>query len=126
MTAKSAGIRNPLMDRDSELVERLAAFRIPVHDMLLDKLAATVLHDPACRAEQCLHPLDEVKATAQILRMLTKPSWDSGDFRVFDAFWRDATRSALFGEEFEAERHRIHHCVKASRQELRTGERALF
>jgi hypothetical protein len=94
--------------------------------MLLDRLAATVLHDPAYRAEECPHPLEEVKATAQVLRMLTKPSWDSRDFCVFDAFWRDATRSALFGEEFEAERHRIEHCVETGRQELRTGKRTLF
>ncbi len=94
--------------------------------MLLDKLAATALNDPAYRAEQCPHPLEEVKATAQILRMLTRQSWDAGDFCIFDAFWRDATRSTLFGEEFEAERHRIQHCVEAGRQELHTGVRGLF
>jgi len=124
--SKPAGIRNPLLDRAPELVERLAAFRVVVQDMLLDKLAATALNDPAFRAEQCPHSLEEVKATAQILRMLTKQSWDSGDFTIFDAFWRTAAFSELFSDKFEPERHRIQHCVEAGRQELRTGERALW
>jgi len=116
----------PLLDRAPELIERLTTFRVLVHDLLLDNLAATVLADPAYRAKQCPHSLGEVNATALILRMLTKETWHSGDFTLFDAFWRAAAFSALFADEFEAERHRIKHCVEAGREELRTGERALW
>jgi hypothetical protein len=58
-----------------------------------------------------------VKATAQVLRVLTRESWDETDLQRFDAYWRDAARSELFGGEFEDAR-RITHCVEAGRREL--------
>jgi hypothetical protein len=109
---------NPLLTREPELAERLAAFRPIVHDMLLDKLAAVTLREPAFRVRECPHPLEDVKAAAQILRVLTRDSWDQDDMTVLDACWRQATQSLLFGEEFEAERHRILSSVEAGRRQL--------
>jgi hypothetical protein len=98
---------NPLFNREPELVERLAEFRDLANYMLLDKLAAAILRDPSFRAETSPHPLEDVRSTALVLRMLTKISWDQSDMRVFDACWKEATRSELFADEFEAERHFI-------------------
>jgi hypothetical protein len=109
---------NPLLTREPELAERLATFRPIVQNMLLDKLAAVTLREPAFRVRECPHPLEDVKAAAQVLRVLTRDSWDQDDMTVLDACWRQAAHSALFSEEFEAERHRILNCVEAGRQQL--------
>ena len=113
---------NPLLQRDPGLIEQLAAFRLVVNDMLLDKLAAARLHEPNFRAEMCPHSLEEVKAVVQVLRVLTRPSWDEDDLDIFDACWREAVRSGLFGDEFEAERHRIQQCVDVGRKALLSRE----
>jgi hypothetical protein len=91
------------MKQEPELVARLAAFRVRVGDMLLDALAAAFLRDATFRREQCPHPLEDVKTTAQVLRVLTKEAWDTDDVKLVDACWRDAMRCDLFGDEFEAE-----------------------
>ncbi len=109
---------NPLLQREPELVQRLAVFRGQVNDMLADKLAGQMLNDPAFRLKECPHPLAEVKATAIILRVLTKETWDEDDLRLFDACWRQAAASELFGDEFEAERLRIQHSVETCRKHV--------
>jgi hypothetical protein len=103
---------NPLARRDPGLVERLTAFRRRITEMLLDQLAAAALHDPAFRAEECPHSIEDVQATVQILRVLTKEAWDQDDLALFDASWPQATRADLFADEFKAERHRIRKCVE--------------
>jgi hypothetical protein len=115
-----ASTPNLLLSRERELADRLAAFRPAVNDMLLDKLAATMLRDPAFRVHECPHPMEDVKAVAQVLRVLTRDSWDQDDMTVLDACWRQAMHSALFAEEFEADRHRIRRCIEAARQQLFT------
>ena len=70
------------------------------------------------RLKECPHPLADVKVTAIILRILTKDSWDEDDLRLFDACWRQAAASELFGDEFEAERLRIQHCVETCRKQV--------
>ena len=115
-------IPNPLLQREPELVQRLAIFRGQVNDMLADKLAGQMLNDPAFRLKECPHPLADVKATAIILRVLTRDSWDEDDLRLFDACWRQAAASELFGDEFEAERLRIQQAGDVSRKALPTPE----
>lgn len=86
--------------------------------MLLDKLAGQVMQDPAYRLKECPHPLADVKATALVLHVLTKESWDRDDITLLDALWRQATATELFGLEFEGERQCIEQCVDASRKNL--------
>jgi len=100
----------------------LSSFRDLVTDMLLDKLAAVAFRDPGFRAERCRHSFEDVKAVAQVLRVLTKESWDSADLTLFDRFWPDTTRSDLFGKEFESERYRIGHHVADARKALLADE----
>ena len=111
-------IPNPLAREEPELAAQLVAFRLKVDDMLLDKLAAKALADPGFRASQCQHPMDDVTATAQLLRVLTKESWDMDDLAILDACWHQALNSGLFGDEFEAERHRIRYYVDIGRERL--------
>jgi hypothetical protein len=111
-------VHNPLLGRDSELVQRLSDFGIRVGDMLLDKLAGQMLGDPSFRIKECLHPLADVKACAILLRILTKQSWDADDLELVNLCWRQATASELFGDEFEAERFRIKHHVEEARKAL--------
>jgi hypothetical protein len=120
-TAAQSLIPNPLAAQAPKLLGRLATFRDRVNDILLDQLAATTLRDPTFRAEQCPHPSEDIQATAQVLRVLTKASWDADDMRLLDACWRIATQSELFGAEFEAERHQIQGVVRAARADC--GER---
>jgi hypothetical protein len=110
--------RNVLRDRAPELVERLAAIRGRVYDMLLDALAATHVEDPNFQAPPCLHPYQDIRATALILRVLTKELWTANDLKLFDACWREATLSDLFADAFETDRHRIQHAIAAGRQQL--------
>jgi hypothetical protein len=81
------------------LALRLAALQTIVNELLLDQVAAAALPEPAFRARECLHPSEEVKATAQPLRVLTKEPWDRDGLALMDACWRQATQSALFGDE---------------------------
>jgi hypothetical protein len=115
---------NPLSEQEPELVPQLNDFRLHVNDMLLDKLAAAQFNDPAFRMRGCPYPLADVKASAQILRVLTRKLWDADDLAIFDACWRQATHSDLFGDEFESERHRIQHAVDAIRQQLCPSKRS--
>jgi hypothetical protein len=108
---------NPLAKQEPELVERLASFRLLVTDMLLDKLAAVTLREPAFRARECPHRLEEVKATAQVLRVLVKDAWDKDDLAILVTCWRQASQFALFADEFEAERHRISQCIETAREQ---------
>ena len=117
---------NRLADREPELAARLTAFRDRVTELLLDRLAAACPGAPALPAKGPPHPLEDLHAAAQVLRVLAKASWDASDLRLFDAFWRHASRSDLFADDFEPERHRIEHCVASARRELLTGERGLW
>jgi hypothetical protein len=94
--ANGTRIRNPLLGREPQLAERLATFAILVNDMLLDRLAAKAIANHSFLAEQSQHSFEDVHATAQVLRVLTKSEWDESDLRLFDAFWR----SAAFFEPF--------------------------
>ncbi len=109
---------NPLAGRDPGLLRRLAAFRSRVNDLLLDRLAAAARRDAASHARERRQPLEDIEATAQILRVLTKQAWDATDLRLLDTYWRDETRSELFADEFEGERHLIRHYVDAARRQL--------
>jgi len=100
------------MQREPELAERLGSFRNGVNDMLLDNIAAGLLGDPGFRVGQLRHPLEEIRSATQILRVLTKETWDQDDMRIFDACWRTVRCSELFADEFEADRFRIESCVK--------------
>lgn len=117
---------NPLVEREPEVVGQMKAFREQVADMLLNKLAGQLLGDSGFRAQQCPHTLEDIVAAAQVLHVLTKPSWDRDDLRVFDAYWRTATISELFGGEFEAERFRIEHSIEAAGRVLQGKEPFLF
>jgi hypothetical protein len=54
--------------------------------------------------------------------MLTRDFWDADGLRLFDACWREAILSDLFGDAFEADRHRIQQCVDGARQRLTARE----
>jgi hypothetical protein len=109
---------NEILKREPELASRLVAFRSRVNDMLADKLAAQSLNDPAFRVKECPYPLADVKATAIILRMLTKPEWDTDDFLLFDKYWRQTSCADLFGDEFVAEYHRLQQCIEICRKHV--------
>src|SRR5438132_1604846 len=94
---------NPLKKRDPELVKSFAAFRSRIGDILLDSLAP-VLTDPGFRARHAPDILADLHAAAQVLRVLMKDEWTEQDLDTFDTYWRDAIRSDLFADEFEAER----------------------
>jgi hypothetical protein len=113
-----------LRDREPELTDRLSAFRAGVYDMLLDALALTQVRDLNFQTPPCPHPYQDVRATAQILRVLTKESWTANDLKLFDACWREATLSDLFADAFETDRHRIQHAIDAARQQLLAKEPA--
>lgn len=121
-----AKTENPLFENDPNLVERLVQFRDLANQMLLDKLAAAILRDASFRAEACPHPFEDVRSTALVLRVLTKTSWDKSDMRVLDACWKEAIRSDLFADEFEAERHFIQQNIDEARKELPGTERGRF
>src|SRR5579862_8061409 len=97
---------NPLMQRDPELIKSFAAFRSRIGDILLDSLAP-LLADPVIRARHAPNVLEDLHAAGQVIRILVKGKWTGEDLDTFDTHWRDAIRSDLFGDEFEAERHRI-------------------
>jgi hypothetical protein len=58
----------------------------------------------------------------QILRILVKDQWTEQDLDTFDTYWQHAINSDLFGDEFEAERHRIQASVEAARTKLAETE----
>ena len=108
---------NLLKERDPELVKELSAFRSRLGDLLLDKLDA-VLDDPLFRDRGKFLPLEDLRPIAHILRILTKDSWTEEDLDLFDASWRDACRSDLFGDEFESSRHCIKIATESARMRL--------
>ena len=54
----------------------------------------------------------------ETLRILTKDAWTQADLDRLDDCWRTASRSDLFADEFEAERHRIQHSAEAAAKQL--------
>ena len=108
---------NPIKQRDPELVKRLASFQSRLGTILLDSLAP-LLADPGFRTRHAPDFLADIHAAAQILRILVQDEWTEHDLDTFDTYWRDACRSDLFAEEFEAERHRIQACVEIARTKL--------
>lgn len=108
---------NPLAKRDPELVKSFAAFQSRIGNTLLDALG-NILADPRFRAHHAPDVLEDLHAAGQVLRVLVKDKWTGEDLDTFDTYWRDAIRSDLFGDEFEAERHRIQASVEAARMKL--------
>jgi hypothetical protein len=99
--SRESSIPNPLIGRDAPLVEALSAFRSRVHDQLLDKLAAGLLKASAFRAAQSSNTIEELQATALILRVLTKDTWDQEDMHYSTRAgvkhrgqWRSGTNSS--------------------------------
>ena len=118
-------IANPLLAGEAELVERFRVLRDSVYEMLLDKLTAKYLKDSDFRPKASELSIQDLLATAQILRVLSKTVWDNDDIRLFDTFWRDASHSALFAEEFEPERHRVRACVDRVKAKLASRQSCL-
>jgi hypothetical protein len=118
-TPTPTSVPNPLAKRDPELAQRLATFRQTVSDLLYDQLGAHALKNPAFGSPECPHSYEEVRAVALILNVLAKPSWDDNDQYLVDTFWRTASRSGLFADEFEAERVRIQQDLDAGLKALR-------
>jgi hypothetical protein len=114
--AENPSTPNPLKRRDPALAKSLAAFRSRLGDMLLDKLAP-LLDDPAFRSREG-QELGDLRAVAQVLRVLAKANWARQDLETFDTYWRDASRSGLLADEFEADRHRIQHSIQTARKQL--------
>jgi hypothetical protein len=112
-------VPNPLTNRDPELTKRLATFCQHVSDLLYDQLGAHALKKPAFGSPQCPHSYDDVRAVALVLNVLAKPLWDDNDLYLVDTFWRTASRSELFADEFEAERVRIQQYMDAGLKKLR-------
>jgi hypothetical protein len=108
---------NPLKKREPELVKHLATFRARIGGILLDSLAPA-LADPKTRARRAPDVLEDLHAAGQVLSVLIKGRWTEQDLDTFDAYWRDAIRSDVFGEELECERHRIQTSVAAARTKL--------
>jgi hypothetical protein len=115
---RSSSIPNLLPTRDPELARRLATFAAHVNAVLLDRFAAQMLGKRVLKTRQSPDSVEDVKAAALLLRMLTKADWDENDLEVFEACWHQASTTELFGEEFEAERHRIQHCMQEASEEL--------
>src|SRR5438128_658903 len=98
-----SSIPNPYIStREPELFQQLTGSRCRVFDTQLDRLAAAQLHDAAFRLQESPHPMEDVKATEQVLRVLTRDSWDSTDPEIFDACWQQAAFSDLFADKFES------------------------
>jgi hypothetical protein len=123
---KSLTLPNLLNLRDPELVRRLRDFRRHVHDLLLDLLAGAPPKDMPFRSDQQPHALEEVIATAQVLRVLGKETWRQADMEILERFWRPAWQSDLFADEFEADRHRIQHQIESAKDQFLSGRRSLF
>jgi hypothetical protein len=122
-------VPNPLLEREPELVGRLASLRQNVYALVFKHLAADAVKDPAFYASDpaflasnpAFHvdrPFDDVRALALTLRVLTKHTWEAPHLRLLDACWRTASRVDLFAEEFEGERHRIERAIEAARAAL--------
>jgi hypothetical protein len=118
-TVTPTSVPNPLTERDPDLVHRLACFRQEVSDLLYDQLGAHALTKPAFGSPQCPHSYEDVRAVGLVLNVLTKPAWDDNDLYLVDTFWRTASRSDLFADEFEAERPRIQQDLDAGLKALR-------
>lgn len=112
---------NPLKRRDPELVKNFAAFRSRIGDALLDSLAPA-LADASFRARLGSEFLADLYAAARVAQVLAKEKWTERDLDTFDRYWRDASRSDYFADEFECERHRILACVDDARAKLHEPE----
>jgi hypothetical protein len=109
---------NPLKERDPELVANIEAFRSRLGEILLESLAPMFAHPAFRRRHDVPDVLADLHAAAQVLRVLVQDQWSEQDLKTFDTYWRDAMRSDLFGEEFEAEKFRIQSSVQAARTKL--------
>ena len=123
---KSITLPNLLSLRDPELVRRLQDYHKRVHDLLLDLLAGPTPKGTEFRSDQHPRSLEDVIATAQVLRVLSKESWRHADMEILERFWRPAWRSDLLADEFEAERHRIQHQFDSAKDQFLSGRRSLF
>ena len=118
-------VANPLLATESQLVGRFRVFGDTVYAMLLDRLAAKYLKDTDFWQQESEHSFQDLMANAQILRVLSKNEWNKDDMRLFDTFWRAASHSALFAEEFEPERHRVRACVDRVKAKLASRQSCL-
>jgi len=112
-------MRNPLLDRDGELFARLATFARDLNTMLIDHLAVQTLQQAGFSIQGVSYSFSNVRATAIVLRVLTKSAWNEHDIHLLDLLWRQVIATDLFGGEFEAERFRIQHGLQTARQQLR-------
>jgi hypothetical protein len=112
---------NPLAKREPELVKNFAAFQSHIGDTLLVAVGK-LLADRRFRAHHAPDVLEDLHAAGKVLSVLVKDKWTEQDLDTFDTYWRDAMRSDLFGDEFEAERHRIQASVEAARTKLLEAE----
>jgi hypothetical protein len=105
---------NAIKERDPELFKEVQEFRARFEDILLDKLD-NILDNPAFRDRGHFLPRDDVKAIAQVIRVLTRDSWTEEHLDQFDTTWRKAMRSDFFAEAFESIRFRIENAVDTAR-----------
>src|SRR5438046_3013728 len=108
---------NALKERDPELFNEVQEFRARLEETLLDKLD-NILDNPAFRDRGHFLPRNDVKAIAQVIRILTRDSWTEEHLDLFGAAWREAMRSDFFAEAFEATRFRIENAVNTARTRL--------
>ena len=92
-------------------------FRTRFEELLLDKLD-NVLDNPRYRDRGHFLPRDDLKAIAQVVRVLTSDSWTEENLDQFDTKWREALRSDFFAEAFESVRFRIENAVQTGRARL--------
>ncbi len=111
---------NPLEARHPELFAEVKEFRNRFEEMLLASVDE-VLDNPRFRDRGHFLPKSDLKAIAQVMRVLTSESWNQESYDRFDAHWKDALRSDLFAEAFESIRFRIENAVQTGRARLTTG-----
>lgn len=116
---QSLALPNFMKLRDPALVQRLQECRERVVNLLLDKLAEESPRNPGICFAIDGPALDELVATAQVLRVLGQESWRERDMKVLENYWRPAWRLDLFADEFEAERHTIQIQIEAAKKPLR-------
>jgi hypothetical protein len=124
MTAEpKTSVPNVLMEQDRSLFDEIQAFRARFEDILLADVDR-VLDDPRFRDRGNFLPLEDTKAIARVIRVLTKTEWTLDDLDCLAAFWRDAMRSDFFAEAFESIRFRVENAVNAGRSRLNETNRA--
>ena len=110
---------NLLKERDPELFTEVKDFRARFEEMLLDKLD-NILDNPRYRDRGHFLPRDDLKAIAQVVRVLTSDIWTEDSLDQLDAKWREALRSDFFADAFESVRFRIENAVQTGRASLTT------